>query len=435
MEWWVALVILLGAFLFLMATGMPVAFCFLLIILSGTYILWGGQQGMNTLARSMFGSVASFTFMALPMFMVMGEIMVHSGIGPKMMDAIEKWLGRMPGRLALVSIIAGTIFATLNGSSQASVAMLGSTLCGDMDKRGYKKEMSLGPILGAGGLAIMIPPSGMAVLLGALGEISIGKLLIGIIVPGIMMAVFYFIYVIVRCSIQPDLAPQYEVISTTFREKMDGTLKYIAPLAIVVFLVVGVIMLGIATPTEAAVSGAVGCIVLAAVYRKLTWKVFKTSFANATKNTIMVMFIIAGALAYSQILSFTGASRGLVDLIIGFHATPLVTMIIIQLVLLFLGMFMSIVPIMMITVPVLMPVIHALGIDPVWFGVIYLLNMEMATISPPFGLTLFVMQAVSNSKLQDVYSAVIPFLLIDLFVMALLLGIPSLTTWLPSIAH
>jgi tripartite ATP-independent transporter DctM subunit len=317
----------------------------------------------------------------------------------------------------------------------ASVAMLGSVLVPEMEKRHYKKSMSLGPILGSGGLAIMIPPSGLAVLLGALGEFSIGKLLIAIIIPGLLMAVLYATYIILRCKLQPSLAPVYEVPPIPILEKIVATGKYILPLGVIVFLVVGVIILGIATPTEAAATGALGTFILAAAYRRLNWEVVKKSVGSTFEITVMMFIIIAGATAFSQILAYSGASRGLAEFAVGLPLAPILIIIAMMIVLLILGSFMHVVAIMMVTLPTFIPVVYALGFNPVWFGVIYLLNIEMAVTSPPFGLSLFVMKSVAtrDTTIRDVYLAALPFLACDLVAMAFIIAFPTIALWLPSL--
>ncbi|GAG30435.1 unnamed protein product, partial [marine sediment metagenome] len=246
-----------GLFL-LMATGIPVAFCFLLLDVVGMFFFWGGAQGLMQLINQIFASLTTFAFMPLPLFVIMGEVMFRSGIAPQMMDALDKWLGRLPGRLSLLAVGGGTIFATLSGTAFASVAMLGSTLVPEMEKRGYKKPMSLGPILGSSGLAIMIPPTALGVLLGAIAQVSIGKLLMAIIMPGLMMATLFAAYIIGRCWLQPSIAPAYRVPPTPISEKLIDTVRYVLPLVSILFLVIGLIFAGIATPSEAAATGAAG---------------------------------------------------------------------------------------------------------------------------------------------------------------------------------
>ena len=426
------LLLILGSLIFMMATGMPVAFSFLLINVVGVFLFWGGEIGLRQLILSIFESVTSFTLLPIPLFILMGEVMFLSEMAPRMIDTLDKWLGRLPGRLGLLAVGGGTLFATMSGASMASCAMLGSVLTPEMEKRGYKKPMSLGPILGSGGLAIMIPPSALGVLLGVIGEISIGKILIAIIVPGILMAVLYAIYVIGRCYLQPSIAPTYEVTPTPLSEKLIATVRYILPLGFIVFLVTGVIFLGIATPSEAAATGALGCFILADAYGRLNWGVVKKSVVGTLRITVMTLIILVGAKAFAQILAYTQASRGLVEFTVGLPLAPIFVIIVMQIVVLILGMFMSAVAIMMITLPMFMPVVLSLGFDPVWFAVIFLLNIEMATTTPPFGMSLFVMKGVAppDTTMGDIYRAGLPFLGCDVIVMALLIAFPVLTMWL-----
>ena len=435
MEWQLVLVIILGSLLFLMATGTPVAFCFLVISIVGSFLFLGGEAGLRNLPLSMFSSLANIALMPLALFILMGEVMFHSGIAPKMIGTLDKWLGRMPGRLGLLSVAAGTAIATVSGSSMASVAILGSVLVPETEKRGYKKPMSLGPILGSGGLAVMIPPTGQGVFLAVIAQVSIGKLLIAIIIPGLLMAVLYAAYIITRCRLQPSIAPPYDVPTIPILGKLVETVRYILPLAFVVFAVVGVIFLGIASPTEAAATGAMTTLILAAVYKRLNWSVLKKSFGSAAKITVMMLLIIASASAFSQILAASGATRGLVAFATGLPVAPILIVMGMQVVLLILGMFMTSVAMVMICIPIFMPVIYAFGFDPIWFATIVLLNQEMAVTSPPFGVSLFVMKGVAppDTTMGDVYRAALPFLGCDLIVMALLITFPSLVFWLPGL--
>ncbi|MFC1902567.1 TRAP transporter large permease subunit [Chloroflexota bacterium] len=211
MEWWLVLIIIFGFLIGAMVTGLPVAFCFILLNFIGVYIFWGGEIGLSQLILSIFSSLAKFTLLPVPMFLLMGEVMFHSGMGLNMIDVLDKWLGRLPGRLGLLAVGAATMFSTMSGSTMATTAMLGTLLTPEMEKRGYKKPMSIGPVMGSGGLAMLIPPSGLAVLLAAVAEISIGRLLIAGIIPGLLIAFFYASYVIIRCRFQPSIAPAYEV--------------------------------------------------------------------------------------------------------------------------------------------------------------------------------------------------------------------------------
>jgi tripartite ATP-independent transporter DctM subunit len=418
-----------------MLTGMPVALCFMLINVVGMYLLFGGGTGLEQLINSIYSSLNSFILLPVPLFVLMGEVMFHSGIAPVLIETLDKWVGRIPGRLSLLAVAVGTLFSALTGTSLASVAMLGSSMVPDMEKYGYKKPMSLGPILGSGGLAMMIPPSALAVLCGAIAEISIGKILVAIIVPGLLMAVVYALYIIVRCSLQPDLAPVYEVDPAPMREKVISTMKYVLPQGIIVFLVVGVIFMGIATPSEAAATGAFGTFLIAIIYKRLTWEVTLKAVRGTLSVTGMMFLIIAGAMAFSQILGFSGASAGLSELATGLDLPPILIVMIMQVIVLFLGGFMDVVSIMMIVLPIFVPLVRAFGFSPVWFAVLFLLNIEMAGTSPPFGMSLFVMKGVApkNTTMSDIYLAALPFLGCDLIVMILLFLFPSLALWLPSL--
>lgn len=435
MEWYTILILTFALLLILMASGMPIAFCFLLVNVAGSLVFFGAV-GLDQLVFNIYSTLATFVILPVPLFILMGEVLFRSGIGPEMMDVLDRWLGRTPGRLGLLAVGGGTLFSVMTGVSVGSVAILGDVLVPEMEKRGYKSEMSLGPILGSGGLAIMIPPSALAILVGAIGEISVGKILVAIIIPGIIMAILYAGYIIIRCRLQPSIAPAYPVPPTPLGEKLRLSAYYLLPVAFIVFLVTGVILIGVATPTEAAACGAIGMFILVALYKRLNWKLVKACTLGTLKITGMILLIVAGAKAFSSILAFSGAVRGLAEIATSVPAAPIIVIIVMQLVVLIMGSFMESVSIMMITLPMFVPVILAMGFNPVWFAVIYLLNIEMGLTSPPFGLALFTMKGVApGATMKQVYLAALPFLGCDLVVMALLLAFPSLALWLPSLAQ
>lgn len=436
MEWWMILLLIFGGLIFLMATGMPVAFSFLLVCLVGVYLLWGGIMGLEQLISSLKDSVSMWSLVPLPLFILMGDVMFHSNVAPLMIDALDKWIGKVPGRLSLLAIATGALLSCLTGASMASVAMLGSAMTPEMTKRGYKDVMSLGPILGSGGLAIMIPPSGLAVLVATIAKFSVGKFLVAIIVPGILMAALFALYVIIRCTVNPQLAPRYEVAHYSLAEKLKGTVQYILPIGLVVFLVVGVILLGIATPTEAAATGTVGCIILAIIYRRFSLSMMKNAIKSTLETTGMMFLIVAASTAFSQILSFSGAVSGMVDFATGMHMSPIMIVIVSQVIIFILGMFMGAIPIVLITVPIFFPMIMALGYDPLWYGVLFLINIEISPITPPFGLSLFVLKGVTQgkTKMVNIWKAALPFIILDVITMGLVMVIPGLALWLTKIA-
>jgi tripartite ATP-independent transporter DctM subunit len=434
LDWWLILIIILLGILFLFAIGLPVAFSFFALNILAAFLLWGGQKGLDQFILSLYGSI-NFNMLPVPLFILMGEVMFRTGVAPRMIETLDKWIGRVPGRLSLLTVFGGAIFGALSGAATASVAMLGTLMLPEMEKRGYKHPMSLGPIMGSAGLDIMIPPSALGVILASLARFSIGKFLFAIIIPGLIMAVIYAAYVVIRCILQPSLAPVYEIPRISFREKIIATIQYIIPLGSVIFLAMGLIYLGVATPNEAAALGAVGCYVLAFFYRGLKWEVVKSTLLDSTKISAMIFLILAGSVAFSQIMAYTGATGGMIDFILKLPIPPLALLIAMQMVLLFMGCFIDALPIMIITVPIFMPVIMALGFDPIWFGAIMLLNMQMGTLSPPFGLVLFVMRGVAppHIRMRDIYLAVYPILGLDLIVMAIMIIFPQVVLWLPSI--
>ncbi len=433
MDWLFALVVILGILIILMVTGMPVALCFMVVSVGGMFYYYGGENGLRYLTVAMSESVTIFTLLPLLLFVLMGEIIFQAGVFPSMMDALDKLMGRIPGRLSLMAVGGGTLLSTLTGADFASVAMLGSSLVPEMAKRGYKKPMTIGPILGSGGLAIMIPPSSLAVFLGAVALISIGGILMGIIMPGLLMASLYIMYIVIRCKIQPELAPSYDVQSSSISEKMSAFIKHVLPIGFIVFMVIGVILLGVATPSQAAATGALSCFVLAAAYKKLNWDMIKRTLGGTISISGMILLILVGATAFSQILARSGASVGFVQFILSLPLHPILVLVGMQFVVLVMGALMEQGSIIMITIPLFMPVVNNLGFDQVWFAVLMLINLTMASISPPFGLSLFVMKGVAppDTTLKDIYLAAIPFMALEIIAMALIIAFPEIALWLP----
>jgi tripartite ATP-independent transporter DctM subunit len=428
-DWWLILSIIFGSLIVLLALGVPVAFAFLIINIAGAAILQGGAGGFQQLVHSIYGSVTSFSLLPIPLFVLMGEILWQTNIAARALSALDKLLGRVPGRLSLLTVLSGTIFAALSGSTIANTAMLGSLLLPDLKKRGYADDLSMGAIMASGALAMLIPPSALAVIFAVIAKVSIGKVLIALIAPGLILAAIYALYIIWRAMRDPTAAPAYEVVPATFREKMLGLLMYVAPLSFIVFMVIGIMFLGVATPTEAAAFGCIGSIALAAAYRDLTWKRFRDSIEGTLRISAMMLAIMACAIGFSQLLAYSGGSRGLLEYVMSFDASPIVLFILMQVILLVLGCFMEQIAIMLITLPIFMPIVKATGIDPIWFAVVCLINLEVALLTPPFGLLLFVMKgAVPKVKMHEVYLAAAPYILIDVLVIGLLIAFPGIAT-------
>ena len=434
MEWYEALALLLGSIVFLMAIGMPVALAFLAANIVGAWVFMGGERGVTQLLNNGLGSLTKYALMPIPLFLLMGEIFFHTGLGGRMFNAIDKLLGRLPGRLSYVTVLGGTAFSTLSGSSMGSTALLGSLMVPEMKRRGYKSHMSIGPILGTGGLAIIIPPSALAVLLATLAQIDVAALLIAGVVPGLILATFYIGTIWLQTRLDPNAAPAYDVepMSLVFRLKLLMT--EVLPMVGVMVVIIILMIQGFVTPSEAAAFGALGVLILAAAFRCLTCEAVKKSVIGALKVTLMAYLIVFGSATFSQLLAFSGASRGLVNWAIAFELAPLAMLLVMFAVLLLLGMFMEQISIMLLTVPIFFPLAQSLGFDPIWFGLIMLLSLEISFTTPPFGLLLFVMKGVApmGTTMREIYTSAFPFIFCSLLLVALLIGFPELALWLPS---
>jgi len=442
-EWYTIAAFLVGMIIALMLLGLPVAFAFLTTNLIGAAIfmgdgtLTGGLDAMPLLVSNAVDSVAIFALIPVPLFIIMGELFFHTGLAVRVFDALDRCFGRLPGRLSYITVAGGTIFATLSGSTMANTAMMGSLMVPEMTKRGYKGHMSMGPILGTGGLAMIIPPSALAVLLASLAEIDIGGLLIAGVIPGLILAVLYSILIYLQVKLDPEAAPEYSVEPSTAKEIILSLIINVLPMGFIVFCVIGLILLGVATPTEAAGFGAFGVVILATLFRVLTWDILVKSFAGSLRVTAMVLLIILASTTFSQLLAFTGASAGLIEWATKVDLAPLIILLIMFGVLLVLGMFMDQVSMMLLTVPIFFPLAETFQFDLIWFALIMLLALEISLTTPPFGLLLFVMVAVApkGTTLWQVAKAAAPYICCALIVLVLLIIFPDLALYLPSLMN
>ena len=443
MEWYWTLASLISAILMLMAIGLPVGIAFITVNVVAAVVYLGGaggffeiaERGVGILAGNAFESMTTFALVPIPMFLLMGELFFHNGLANRMFTAVEKLMGRVPARLSYVTVAGGTAFATLSGSSMGSTALLGTLMVPEMTKRGYKKHMSIGPILGTGGLAMLIPPSALAVLLGTLAGLDIGKLLIAGILPGLILALMYIVLIYVMAKRDPDAAPAYDIEFVSWATRLKLLCTDVLPMISVVMGVIVLIIAGIATPSEAAAFGCLGVLILAVCYRSLTFKSTWTSMEGAARVTVMALLIIFGSATFSQILAFSGASSGLISWVTQFDLDPLVMLLFMFGILLILGMFMDQLSMMLLTVPIFFPLAIKFGFDPIWFAVIVLLAMEISFTTPPFGLLLFVMQGVSppETKFSEICLAALPFMACAMLLVVLIVIFPGIATWLPSL--
>jgi tripartite ATP-independent transporter DctM subunit len=432
-SWQVAAWLLLGGSTLLLFMGLPVAFSFFAVNLVGAWLFLGGEPGMVQLVRNSVSSVANFSLTPIPLFVLMGEVLFHTGLAIKVIDGVERLIREVPGRLAVVAVVAGTIFSAISGSTIATTAMLGSLMLPVMLSRGYHPTMATGPLMAIGAVDMLIPPSALTVLLGSLSGISISKLLVGGITPGLILSVAFVAYIIVRVKLDPALAPATKFEEFAGWRRFQPLFQYVLPLVSIFGVVVGAITAGWATPTESAALGAAATMLLALAYRALDWRNLAQSLRGTVAVSGMILFIILGATTFAQILSFSGASNGIVQIITARDVSPEAIVAGMMVLLIFLGLFLDQVSMMLITLPIFMPVVQSLGVDPVWFGVMFLICMQLGLLLPPHGLLLMTMKGVAPPEVTmgHIFRAVTPYVLMSLAVLTLVFLLPKVATWLP----
>ncbi len=432
--WGFAAWLMLGGSTVLLFIGMPVALTFITVNIVGAWLYMGGEAGLAQLARSSVSSVTAFALTPIPLFVLMGEVLFHTGLALKVIEGVERLIRRIPGRLAVVAVVAGTVFSAISGSTIATTAMLGSLMLPVMLARGYHPTLATGPIMAIGAVDMLIPPSALTVLLGSLSGISISKLLIGGVVPGMILSVAFVLWIVMRVRISPHLAPSSDSdIQYSGWQRFRPFFAYVLPTLSIFGIVVGALANGWATPTECAALGAFATLVLAAAYRALTWDALLKALKGTAGISGMILFIILGATTFAQILSFSGASNGLVQLITGQGLSTAMIVAGMMLFLILLGIFVDQVSMMMITLPIFMPIVQSLGIDTIWFGVMFLICMQLGLLLPPHGLLLMTMRGVAPPEvtMAHIFVAVVPYIVISLVLLAAVFWFPPIATWLP----
>lgn len=431
LDWTDAALLLLGGVTALIVAGPPVAFAFLAINILGALLFLGGEAGLKQLVRNAVAALNNFSLTPIPFFILMGEVLFHTGVALKAIDAVDHAIRRVPGRLAIVAIVAGTVFSAISGSTIATTAMLGSLLLPQMLARGYEPKIAMGPIMAIGGVDVLIPPSALTVLLGSLSGISISGLLVGGVLPGLVMSALFIGYVVIRCRLDPSLAPVGTEAETSGADApLAPLLLHLLPLVAIFGAVVGSMLAGWATPTESGALGAVATILVAAAYRRLTVAALSKALMGSVAVSGSVLFILMGAVTFSQILSFSGATTGLVAFVQEAGLSPTALILGMLGILLILGCFIDQISTMMITLPFYMPILRDLGVDMVWFGILFLICMQVGLLTPPFGLLLFVMKGAAppSVRLTQVYAAAAPYVVLMMVVLALVFLVPPLAT-------
>ncbi|MFC2009226.1 TRAP transporter large permease subunit [Chloroflexota bacterium] len=427
-------VLLFGSLIVVLIAGLPLAFALGGVATVFIVFVWG-PEGLGVLASRAYTTMGSFILVAIPMFVFMGAMLEKSGIADDLYTMMYYWMGQLKGGLAAGTVLICTLFAAMVGISGASTVAMGLLALPAMLKRGYRKEMALGCICAGGALGILIPPSVVMIILGVFGRLSVGQLFLGGVLPGLLLSALFVAYILIRSHFQGHLAPaipKEEMIPWSARLALLPKLAF--PIGLIL-LVMGSIFLGVATPTEASAIGAGGSVVCAVLKKRLTRQRFTEALITTMKLSSMILWIVIAASAFTSLYAVTGAQSLMADLLLGAPGGRWGAIIIMQLVFIVLGCFMDPTGILMITTPIFFPVVQQLGFDPLWFGILFVVNMEMAFLTPPFGLNLFFLKGVAppDVSMGDIYRSILPFVGLQALGLVFVMVFPWLATWLPGL--
>jgi tripartite ATP-independent transporter DctM subunit len=425
-------ILFFGALLAVLLLGLPLAFVLGGVSVVFLYFTWG-PQSFYMVAAQTWGAMEKFTLVAIPLFIFMAMLLERAGVAEDLYEMMYLWFGPVRGGLAIGTVGICAIFAAMCGISGAAVVSMGTIALPSMLKHNYDKELALGCINAGGSLGILIPPSVIMIIYALISGESVGRLFAGGVVPGLLLALLLCLYIAIRCLFQPHLGPALPVEERgNWPRKLQAIRAVILPL-LIVGLVLGSIMGGVTTPTEAAAVGVLGAIVSGLVYRRLTWVIVKEAALRTFRLTGMIMWILFGAYCFSAAYHGMGAPALVENLMKYIPGGAWGSMVFIQIVLLLLGMVLDPAGIMMITAPVFLPVIKAFGFDPLWFGILFTINMEIGYMTPPFGFNLFYLKGIvpPSITMGDIYRSVVPYTAVEILGLALVMFFPSLATWLP----
>lgn len=430
----IALIIMFGFVLVLLFTGLPVAFALGGVGALCVVLIWG-LEALSITATSAWAIMDFYLMVAIPCFVFMAVVLQSSGIAENLFGSIRLWFGGVGGGLAMAVVVACTIVAAMTGTMATGTVTMGIIALPIMLRLGYNKSMALGCIMAGGGLGILIPPSLPFIVFGAFAKVSIGKLFLGGIIPGLILSAMYQAYIAVRCYFNPELGPPLPPEERVgFKEKIMSLRSMLLP-AVLIMAVLGTIVLGIASTVEAAAAGAAGSVVCAAINRKLSWKMIKEACYATFRINAYVCWIMIGAMCFKAVFTGVGGPELARNFVDGLNVSPLFIVFLMQLSYLFLGMFLDDLSMMMLTIPVYVPIVLALGFDPVWFGVLFLINVDMGALTPPFGFGLFFMKGVAPPEVTmgDLYRSITPFLIMQFIGLMLVLFFPQLALLIPKL--
>ncbi len=412
--------------------GMPVGFAMAFVGFAGFSYLVSPSAGLNLLARDVFTNLSSYSLTVIPMFLLMGSIAFASGISTRLYAASHTLLGNVRGGLAMATIMACAGFAAICGSTSATAAAMGKVALPEMKKYGYADSLATGSVASAGSLGILIPPSTIFIVYGILTQQSIGSLFLAGILPGILLATLFVIVVAVMCRRNPALAPAGQ--STTFKEKLAG-ISGVTEMMLLFFLVMGGLFAGWFSPVQAGAVGAAGALLIGIARRNLSWQALKDAIIETVKVTCEIMIIVTGAIILGHFIAVTTIPNMLSGWISGLGLPDVAVIAMIILMYLIGGLFMDSLAMITLTIPIIYPLVLAMGFDPIWFGVIIVLVTEMGVITPPVGINVYVIKGITKGiSLETIFKGIIPFLIAIIICVALLLAFPKIATFLPGIA-
>jgi tripartite ATP-independent transporter DctM subunit len=434
MDWGVTLTLAVIVLLLLFTAGLPIFVAFLVLNVAGVVWLMG-TAGFGMFANSIYNTITQESLMAIPLFILMGEILFRSNAVEILIQSIDKIVGNVRGRQYVLVTSLSTIFGALSGSATAVSAMLGRSVMPLMLQRGYNTRLSVSAILGGASLAPIIPPSLLVVMIGSMVDTSIAKLLIAGIVPGILLAAMMVTYTFVRILRDPSLEPAGgEVAKRVKGKEFLLALARTLPFGFVIFSVMGLILLGIATPNESAATGVIGALIAAALFKKLSFKMFYESVIATCTVSTMIMIIIASSMLFGQLLSFTGATTGLVTVASELQLSHLGTFLVLMAIPFILCMFIDLFAVMLVAIPIYEPILSVHNFDPIWFWTLFLINLTIGSLSPPFGYTIFALKgAYPELSMDDVYAGAWPMVWLFIIGMAIMYTFPAIVTFLPSL--
>ena len=414
--------------LILMLSGIPLAFALIVAGSTGLYLFGGTGMLLGILKTAPLSSAGMYELLTIPMFMLMAELVIMSGIADSLFLAARSWVGRVPGGLGVATALAGAGFGAISGSSTAAAATLSSTTLPAMLQAGYPPRIASGCIAISGTLAMLIPPSVAIVLYGIIANQSIGALLIAGILPGILVALTIALTVVLLVLMSG--SEQVESRRYSLREKFDS-LKVVGPMLVLFLMVTGVIYLGVATPTEASALGAFGALALTWYEGRLSWQALKRAILQATNASCMIMLILMAASVFGLFFTLTGVTQDLVSWISALHVSPWVVLWLILAIYIFLGCLLDQISVLVLAVPISVPVITALGFDPVWFGILVILTAEVGMVTPPVGMNVFVVARYSGMPTEEVFVGVMPHVVAHILLIAVMVMWPEIILWVP----